>query len=191
MPPVGILAIKQHLHKCGFAVEYFNVASQMLRYPGFNVEKFFENTPSDYLGVDLHWLVHSHGALELTKLYKEIHPSAKTVVGGIASTSSWGSQSKKYISFSAHKGQGKGDCSSPQAPPVAAAYSPHNRHTSHTRLPKHCIPLRKQRIPCNGRPSQSNHRLLAKHPRFSPLGIVMCMPSKEWLVRPRLHPTRH
>lgn len=86
MPPVGILAIQQHLQRFGFAVDFFNVASQMLRYPEFDVETFFENAPANYIGIDLHWLAHAHGALELTKLYKEIHPSAKTVVGGIAST---------------------------------------------------------------------------------------------------------
>jgi clorobiocin biosynthesis protein CloN6 len=86
MPPVGIFAIKQHLQRCGFAVDFFNVASQMLRHPDFDVEAFFESVPSKYIGIDLHWLVHAHGALELARLYKEIHPSAKTVVGGIAST---------------------------------------------------------------------------------------------------------
>jgi len=86
MPPVGILAINQHLQKCGFVVEFFNVASQMLRHPNFDVEDFFKKSPADYLGIDLHWQVHTHGALELFKLYKQIHPTAKTVVGGIAST---------------------------------------------------------------------------------------------------------
>ena len=32
MPPVGILAIKQHLQRCGHTVEFFNVASQMVRH---------------------------------------------------------------------------------------------------------------------------------------------------------------
>ncbi|MBL7047351.1 MAG: cobalamin-dependent protein [Candidatus Marinimicrobia bacterium] len=86
MPPVGILSIKQHLQRCSFNVEFFNVASKMLRDPDFDVEKFFEKVPSNYIGVDLHWLAHSHGALELLKLYKDIHPSSKTIVGGISST---------------------------------------------------------------------------------------------------------
>ena len=86
MPPVGIFAIKQHLQKCGYTSEFFNVASQMLRDPEFDVEEFFEKAPADYIGIDLHWQVHAHGALELFKLYKKIHPNAKTVVGGIAST---------------------------------------------------------------------------------------------------------
>ncbi len=86
MPPVGIFALQQHLRKKGFSVEFFNVASQMLRHPEFNVETFFERVPAAFIGIDLHWLAHAHGALELTRLYKEIHPGAKTMVGGIAST---------------------------------------------------------------------------------------------------------
>ncbi len=86
MPPVGILAIEQHLQRCGFRTEFFNVASQMLRDAEFDVEEFFKAAPANYLGIDIHWLVHCHGALELFRLYKEIHPNAQTVVGGIAST---------------------------------------------------------------------------------------------------------
>lgn len=86
MPPVGILAINQHLQKCGFKADFFNVSSQMLRHADFDVEQFFKNAPSDYIGIDLHWQVHAHGSLELLKLYKELYPSAKTVLGGIVST---------------------------------------------------------------------------------------------------------
>ena len=53
MPPVGIYAIKQHLRNIGFNVEFFNVASQMLRYPDFDVELFFKKARADYFGVDL------------------------------------------------------------------------------------------------------------------------------------------
>jgi len=86
MPPVGILALQQHIQNQGLTVDFFNIASQMLRHPDFSVEEFFENAPADFMGVDLHWLPHTHGALELMKLYKKIHPNAKTMVGGIAST---------------------------------------------------------------------------------------------------------
>lgn len=86
MPPVGILSIQQYLSKKGFTVEFYNVASQMLRYPEFDVENFFKTVRADYIGIDLHWLAHAQGALELAKRYKEIHPHAKTVVGGISAT---------------------------------------------------------------------------------------------------------
>lgn len=86
MPPVGMIAIQQHLSRCGFSVEFYNVASQMLRHPEFDVDEFFKKVPADYIGIDLHWLAHAQGTLELAKRYKEIHPQAKTVLGGISST---------------------------------------------------------------------------------------------------------
>lgn len=86
MPPVGIIAIKQHMERCGLTVEYFNVAAQMLRVPDFDVEGFLEKVPADYVGIDLHWLAHAHGSVELARVYKEIHPKSKTIIGGIASS---------------------------------------------------------------------------------------------------------
>jgi clorobiocin biosynthesis protein CloN6 len=86
MPPVGIIALKQHLERRGFKAEFFNIASRMLSDPEFDVEAFLKSVPARYFGVDLHWLAHAHGAVELARLYKELHPSAKTLVGGISST---------------------------------------------------------------------------------------------------------
>ena len=47
MPPVGVLALAQHLRRCGLRAEFFNVASRMLRDPGFDVEAFFRRAPAD------------------------------------------------------------------------------------------------------------------------------------------------
>ena len=86
MPPVGIFGLEQHLRRCGFESRFFNVASKMLQDPEFDVETFFQKAESNYYGMSLHWMIHTHGALELAKLYKQMHPSAKTVAGGITST---------------------------------------------------------------------------------------------------------
>jgi clorobiocin/coumermycin A biosynthesis protein CloN6/CouN6 len=86
MPPVGLLALNQHLIDSGYECDFFNIASRMLHDEEFDVEEFFSRAEADLIGFDLHWSVHSHGALELLKLYKEIHPGAKTILGGIAST---------------------------------------------------------------------------------------------------------
>ncbi len=86
MPPVGLLAIRDHLQQCGYKVAFFNIASHMLKYPDFCVETFFKAIPSKIIGIDLHWLAHAHGALEIASLYKSIHPEAKTLFGGISAT---------------------------------------------------------------------------------------------------------
>ncbi len=86
MPPVGLLAIKQHLQRCGLQVELFNVASQMLRDDDFDVGAFFERLRAPLFGVDLHWMAHCHGALALAELYKGYHPDAEVMVGGLSAT---------------------------------------------------------------------------------------------------------
>lgn len=86
MPPVGIYAIQQHVERLGYRSEFFNVASRMLRDQAFDVESFFKRVKARYIGFDLHWLVHAHGSLALAELYKSLHPEAKTLFGGIAST---------------------------------------------------------------------------------------------------------
>jgi len=86
MPPVGMLALEQHVKKLGLRAGFFNVASRILRDPGFSVEAFFERVPARWVGFDLHWLVHAHGALALAEIYKKIHPRAKTLFGGITAT---------------------------------------------------------------------------------------------------------
>jgi radical SAM superfamily enzyme YgiQ (UPF0313 family) len=40
------------------------------------------------MGIDLHWLVHPHGALELTKLVKEI-TGRPVILGGFTATYYW------------------------------------------------------------------------------------------------------
>jgi clorobiocin biosynthesis protein CloN6 len=86
MPPVGVFAIEQHANRSGFNARFFNVASKMLHDPEFDVGLFFQQLPARYVGFDLHWLVHAHGALALAELYKSIHPDSRTVLGGIAAT---------------------------------------------------------------------------------------------------------
>jgi clorobiocin biosynthesis protein CloN6 len=86
MPPVGMLSIKQHLEGWGLNVEFFNIASKMLRCPEFDVEDFLKRTRAKYVGIDLHWLAHAQGALEIAKLYRKLHPEAFIFFGGISST---------------------------------------------------------------------------------------------------------
>ncbi|MBW2455374.1 MAG: cobalamin-dependent protein, partial [Deltaproteobacteria bacterium] len=86
MPPVGLLAIQQHLRRLGHDVELFNLASQMLRDDTFDVPSFLKQVRAPLFGVDLHWMAHCHGALALAELYKGLHPDARVMVGGLSAT---------------------------------------------------------------------------------------------------------
>lgn len=86
MPPIGIIAIEQYLKSIGKKVVFFNVASHMLRESNFDVEDFLERLDAKFLGIDLHWLAHAQGALELAAIYKKHNPQGKVFLGGISAT---------------------------------------------------------------------------------------------------------
>lgn len=86
MPPVGLLAIKQYIRKCGFQTEFFNLAAYMLTKPEFDAIGFLKNLDSDFIGIDLHWLAHTQGALEVARIYKSFHPDTKIYLGGISAS---------------------------------------------------------------------------------------------------------
>ncbi len=86
MIPYGFLTLATYLESGGYKVGIFNLASKMLRDRKFDVEKFVRNLRADVYGIDLHWLVHAHGAIEVARIVKEYHPDSKVVLGGLSST---------------------------------------------------------------------------------------------------------
>lgn len=86
MPPIGVIAIEQYLKSMGKEVVFYNVASHMLRESKFDVEDFLGRLDAKFLGIDLHWLAHAQGALELAAIYKKYHPQGKVFLGGISAT---------------------------------------------------------------------------------------------------------
>lgn len=86
MPPVGLVAICQYLKKKGKKAVFFNLASHMLREPDFDADRFIRNLNTEILGIDLHWLAHIQGALEVARLYKQSHQDGKVCLGGISAS---------------------------------------------------------------------------------------------------------
>lgn len=86
MPPVGLLAILQYLRKNQIHAEFYNIASHMLEHPDFDAIKFLRELKADYIGIDLHWLAHTQGALEVARIYKQFHPESKIYLGGISAS---------------------------------------------------------------------------------------------------------
>ncbi len=86
MYPFGFITMANHLHKRGYRVRIANLASMMLNDRGFDVEGFLSNIDSEVFGIDLHWLPHVHGALEIARIVKQTHPHSKVLMGGFSST---------------------------------------------------------------------------------------------------------
>lgn len=86
MYPLGFLSLVSYLGRRGFRVPILNLAARMLMSPRFDAEKAIRKTEAKIYGIDLHWLVHAHGAVEVARLVKKHHPDASVVVGGLSAT---------------------------------------------------------------------------------------------------------
>ncbi|MEM4015312.1 MAG: TIGR04190 family B12-binding domain/radical SAM domain protein [Thermofilum sp.] len=88
MYPAGFFTLTSYLEKNGVRVGIFNLAAKMVNDERFDVPRFIRKLDADVYAVDLHWLVHAHGALEVARLIKELK-GAPVVLGGLSSTYYW------------------------------------------------------------------------------------------------------
>lgn len=86
MYPMGLTTIAGHLEDHGFNVGIVNVAYRMLADPGYDAEAEIARLRPAAFGIDLHWLPHAHGGIELAKIVKRHHPGTPVIVGGLSAS---------------------------------------------------------------------------------------------------------
>lgn len=86
MYPIGFLSILSNLLPSGYRVKIENMAVEMLMNERFDVEKRIKNMDADIFSIDLHWLPHVHGALNIARIVKKYHPESAVMLGGLSST---------------------------------------------------------------------------------------------------------
>lgn len=87
MYPIGFSSIANHLENYGYPVRVINLATRMLQDLEFDVEDFISRLPDPYVyGIDLHWLPHAQGVIEIARLVKKSHPSIPILLGGFSAT---------------------------------------------------------------------------------------------------------
>jgi len=86
MYPLGFLTIASYLHDRGLDVRIVNLALRMMNDRRFDVPAFIARQRPRAVGIDLHWLPHAHGALEVARIVKEAHPDVPVILGGLSST---------------------------------------------------------------------------------------------------------
>jgi B12-binding domain/radical SAM domain protein len=86
MYPIGFSTMAAYLERAGIRTRIANLAARMVRSDRFDVERFIARRKARVFGVDLHWLPHAHGALEVARLVKRYHPEAPVVLGGFSAT---------------------------------------------------------------------------------------------------------
>jgi len=58
----------------------------MLNNKNLDAEALLRNLDANVFGIDLHWLPHAHGSLEVARLLKSMHPESKILMGGLSSS---------------------------------------------------------------------------------------------------------
>jgi len=86
MYPLGFVTLLQHLQAHGMRARIANLAVRMVRDAGFDVEGFLRRLRAKAFGIDLHWLPHAHGSLEVAALLKELHPGVPVIFGGFSAS---------------------------------------------------------------------------------------------------------
>jgi len=86
MYPVGFSSIVEHLETNGLHVRIINLALRMLKDKNFDAEKLLVKLHPQAFGIDLHWLPHAQGSLEVAALCKRLHPEIPVIFGGYSAT---------------------------------------------------------------------------------------------------------
>ena len=86
MYPIGLTSIADTLERRGYNAQIVNLAHEMLVDSAFDPELEIAQSEARIFGVDLHWLPHAHGAIEVARLIKKHHPDAPVIFGGLSST---------------------------------------------------------------------------------------------------------
>jgi clorobiocin/coumermycin A biosynthesis protein CloN6/CouN6 len=84
--PVGFKTLQRFLGERDFDVKLLNLASLLVRYPHLDVDHVFAALDVPVVGIDLHWMIHVQGALEVAERLKRARPDIKILLGGISST---------------------------------------------------------------------------------------------------------
>jgi B12-binding domain/radical SAM domain protein len=86
MYPIGFTTICEYLERFGLRTRIINLAVRMLENARFDVEDYIRKLDAAAFGIDLHWLPHAHGSIEVARIVKRLHPNRPVIFGGFSST---------------------------------------------------------------------------------------------------------
>jgi B12-binding domain/radical SAM domain protein len=86
MYPVGFITLSNYLTSKGLNVRIINLAMKMLKSHSFDPYTYLARFKPRMFGLDLHWLPHVQGVVEVARLLKRLHPEIPIVLGGLSSS---------------------------------------------------------------------------------------------------------
>jgi B12-binding domain/radical SAM domain protein len=86
MYPIGFTSLAEYLERAGYRVRIVNLAVRMLNDRKFNAERMIASLKAPVFGIDLHWMLHCHGSIEVARLVKKHHPESRVLFGGFSAS---------------------------------------------------------------------------------------------------------
>lgn len=86
MYPLGFTTMAEYMERHGLKVRIVNLAVLMLNRKDYDVEAAIRDMDPVAFGIDLHWLPHAHGSIEIAKIVKKYHPDTPVIFGGLSSS---------------------------------------------------------------------------------------------------------
>ncbi len=86
MYPIGFTTMAEYLERHGLRTRIVNLAVRMLDDLDFDVEDAVNRMDAAAFGIDLHWLPHAHGSVEVARIVKRYHPNRAVIFGGFSSS---------------------------------------------------------------------------------------------------------
>ena len=86
MYPIGFMTMSSHLEAAGFKTRIINLAVMMLQDKKVDIEKVISKLDARVYAIDLHWMPHCHGSIEIAKIVKKYHPDGIVEFGGFSSS---------------------------------------------------------------------------------------------------------
>jgi B12-binding domain/radical SAM domain protein len=86
MYPLGFTTMAEYMERHGLKVRIVNLAVLMLNKPDFDVERAIREMDPVAFGIDLHWLPHAHGSVEIARIVKKHHPETPVIFGGLSAS---------------------------------------------------------------------------------------------------------
>ncbi|MGC9202547.1 MAG: radical SAM protein [Thermoproteota archaeon] len=84
--PMGIFSMASFLEDNGFSARVFNLGLEQILRGTKDLKKLLTEIEAKIYAIDLHWFVHSDGAIETARTLKTLYPNSKVVLGGITAS---------------------------------------------------------------------------------------------------------
>jgi len=84
--PMGLISMASLLEDNGFSTRIFNLGLEKILSPEQDFVKILKGIESKIFAIDLHWYVHSDGAIEVAKICKKLNPNSRVILGGLTAS---------------------------------------------------------------------------------------------------------